>query len=96
MGLICLLDDLLRFIAGKALLSFELKLLKLAVLFLWIHNRTLNNSSGGCWANQPPLVELSRGATAQPVSRPQQAHLRMGDPSEGRTSTRSIAAIGIR
>ena len=48
MGLVCLLDDLLRFFAGKALLSLELKLLKLAVLLLWVHKRTLNKGSGGC------------------------------------------------
>ena len=48
MGLVCLLDDLLRFFPGKALLSLELKLLKLAVLLLWVHKRTLNKGSGGC------------------------------------------------
>ena len=48
MGFICLFDDLLRFFAGKALLSLELELFELAVLFLWVHNRTLNKGSGGC------------------------------------------------
>ena len=48
MGLVCRLDDLLRVFAGKTLLSLELKLLKLAVLFLRVHKRTLNKGSGGC------------------------------------------------
>ena len=48
MGFICLFDDLLRFFAGKTLLSLELELLKLAVLLLWVHKRTLNKGSGGC------------------------------------------------
>ena len=48
MGLVCLLDDLLRFFASKALLGLELKLLKLAVLLLWVHKQTLNKGSGGC------------------------------------------------
>ena len=51
MGLVCLLDDLLRFFAGKALLSLELELFELAVLFLWVHNRTLNKGSSGCGAD---------------------------------------------
>ena len=38
MDLIRFLDDLLRFFAGGALLSFELKSLQLFVLLGWVHN----------------------------------------------------------
>ena len=52
MDFVRFLDDLLRFFAGKALLSLELELFELAVLFLWVHNKTLSNYSCGCCADQ--------------------------------------------
>ena len=72
-GFICLFDDLLRFFAGKALLSLELELFELAVLFLWVHNRTLNNGSGGCWADR--LVSPHRCDVTAHTSGVRSAHL---------------------
>ena len=51
MGLSRLLNDLLRFFAGEALLSLELELFELAVLFLRIHRMTLHNNCGSWCAD---------------------------------------------
>ena len=73
MDLVRFLDDLLRFFAGKALLSLELELFELAVLFLWVHNLTLNNGSGGCWADR--LVSPHRCDVTAHTSGVRSAHL---------------------